>query len=225
MALVICPECGRENVSDTALSCPDCGYAIKEHYDKIKAEEQRLEAEKALQAKKEAEERHKQETAKERQRETVLRLEKQIEKASKQIRNSLISLLIAIPLTILFWCLSTDGSLGMLIVICAVIDFISIVFLFSGIQEKDTAISDLETAKRDLQEYERNVDARISAIIAQGQAQAAKDAAKHPVCPLCGSRNTNRISTINRTASVATLGLASSKIGKQYECKNCKHKW
>ncbi|MCM1059629.1 MAG: zinc ribbon domain-containing protein [Eubacterium sp.] len=36
MALVKCPECGREKVSDSAEACPACGYAIKSHYDKIK---------------------------------------------------------------------------------------------------------------------------------------------------------------------------------------------
>lgn len=34
MALVKCPECGREKVSSTALTCPDCGYGIKEHFEK-----------------------------------------------------------------------------------------------------------------------------------------------------------------------------------------------
>lgn len=28
MALINCPECGRENVSDRALACPNCGYPI-----------------------------------------------------------------------------------------------------------------------------------------------------------------------------------------------------
>ena len=36
MALVKCPECGREGVSDTATSCPGCGYNIKEYYEKNK---------------------------------------------------------------------------------------------------------------------------------------------------------------------------------------------
>ena len=36
MALITCPECGREKVSDTATACPECGYGIKEHFDKIK---------------------------------------------------------------------------------------------------------------------------------------------------------------------------------------------
>ncbi|MEA4921054.1 MAG: zinc ribbon domain-containing protein [Clostridiaceae bacterium] len=35
MALVKCPECGRENVSDSAEACPSCGFAIKKHFDQI----------------------------------------------------------------------------------------------------------------------------------------------------------------------------------------------
>ncbi|MCD7827029.1 MAG: zinc ribbon domain-containing protein [Clostridiales bacterium] len=46
MALVKCPECGKLNVSDTAESCPECGYGIKAHFEKIKMEEIRLESEK-----------------------------------------------------------------------------------------------------------------------------------------------------------------------------------
>ena len=34
MALIKCPECGRENVSSTAKSCPGCGYNIKNYYEK-----------------------------------------------------------------------------------------------------------------------------------------------------------------------------------------------
>ncbi len=34
MALVNCPECGRENVSDTALSCPSCGFNLREYYER-----------------------------------------------------------------------------------------------------------------------------------------------------------------------------------------------
>ncbi len=32
MALIKCPECGKE-VSDKAESCPSCGFGIKKHYD------------------------------------------------------------------------------------------------------------------------------------------------------------------------------------------------
>lgn len=44
-------------------------------------------------------------------------------------------------------------------------------------------------------------------------------------CPMCSSANIKRITTMRRLFSVATFGLASSKIGKQYECKICKHMW
>ena len=44
-------------------------------------------------------------------------------------------------------------------------------------------------------------------------------------CPMCGSQKVKKIGNIDRAASVATWGLASSKIGKQYECDDCKHKW
>ena len=44
-------------------------------------------------------------------------------------------------------------------------------------------------------------------------------------CPMCGSKNVKKISDLNRASSIAMFGAASSKIGKQYECDNCKHKW
>lgn len=39
MALIKCPECGREKVSDTAEACPDCGYGIRAHFEKVRQEE------------------------------------------------------------------------------------------------------------------------------------------------------------------------------------------
>lgn len=38
MALINCPECGKENVSDSAIACPNCGYNIKAHTDNVNAE-------------------------------------------------------------------------------------------------------------------------------------------------------------------------------------------
>lgn len=35
MAIVKCPECGRENVSNTAEACPSCGYNIKAHFENM----------------------------------------------------------------------------------------------------------------------------------------------------------------------------------------------
>lgn len=46
-----------------------------------------------------------------------------------------------------------------------------------------------------------------------------------PDCPNCGSYDVKRISTASRLTSVFAVGLASSKIGKQYKCNKCKHMW
>ena len=41
-------------------------------------------------------------------------------------------------------------------------------------------------------------------------------------CPYCNSTNTKKISTLSRMGSFATLGFAGKKVGKQWQCNNCK---
>lgn len=58
------------------------------------------------------------------------------------------------------------------------------------------------------------------------QKKAAERLSKLPCCPICGSKQyIKRISALSRSISVFALGLASSKIGKQYECTHCKYKF
>ena len=42
-----------------------------------------------------------------------------------------------------------------------------------------------------------------------------------PECPYCHSHDTKKIGSGGRTLSLLTLGLAGSKIGKQWHCKHC----
>lgn len=44
-------------------------------------------------------------------------------------------------------------------------------------------------------------------------------------CPMCGDKKIRRIDAADRLVSVSLLGLGSGKIGKQYECDNCKYRW
>ena len=48
MSLINCQECGKENVSDTAVSCPNCGYTIKSHFEKINNEERKAKQEPSI---------------------------------------------------------------------------------------------------------------------------------------------------------------------------------
>ena len=60
MALVRCPECGRRNVSDTAESCPGCGYNVKAYCDKAREEEAKKKAAEEAKGKQEEAEKQKQ---------------------------------------------------------------------------------------------------------------------------------------------------------------------
>lgn len=46
-----------------------------------------------------------------------------------------------------------------------------------------------------------------------------------PHCPHCNSEHIEKIGSFDRVTSIMFWGLASSKIGKQYKCKSCGHKW
>lgn len=46
-----------------------------------------------------------------------------------------------------------------------------------------------------------------------------------PKCPTCQSTNLKKISGTKRWISTGLFGLASSNIGKTFECRSCGYKW
>lgn len=56
----------------------------------------------------------------------------------------------------------------------------------------------------------------------QRQQKQIEEELRIPKCPLCGSTNLKKLSALDRGASAFMWGLGSNKIGKTYECKNCK---
>lgn len=83
----------------------------------------------------------------------------------------------------------------------------------------------LEKKRQELfEEGERQYQQSFAYQRDMNQKQKEEKQAMLPACPLCNSKeNVKRISTFNRSISVLFNGLASSKIGKQYECTHCKH--
>ena len=62
---------------------------------------------------------------------------------------------------------------------------------------------------------------------ASNRARIERAEASNPKCPMCGSTNISKISTLSRASSIVGFGILSKKIGKQWQCNNpkCKHMW
>ena len=44
-------------------------------------------------------------------------------------------------------------------------------------------------------------------------------------CPMCGGHRIKNVGTAKKLARVATVGLASKNIGKNYQCDDCGYRW
>lgn len=205
MALIKCPECGRENVSDSAEMCPNCGYGVKAYFQEIEQkkilEQQRLERE---------------EQQKEAER---IRTEKEqaelntIKMPSKPSigQNLLIFGIIFVPFMLL----------GLLLPYRIGFWFFLAFWLIVAYSQYNSNVKDYERAQKDFEKFQKE---ELSKKKMQKEMEEYRQK-NAPKCPMCGSINIEKISTTSRAVSVAAVGLASGKIGKQYKCKKCKHMW
>lgn len=238
MALVNCPECGRENVSDSAESCPNCGYGVKAHFELIKKQE--AEAELARQQK-EAQEKYAQQ-----QKETLIKLAQQEKERYNQrwaaielpsnpttsiehkitICGSLASIIIGIVLL----SKNFEGSPKGIILILLGVAALGI-YYFTDYKEKAKLYrlsqDDPDAYRRTIIERENDYRQQLLKQEEATRRLQALQQSSYSVlkCPVCGSTTVDKISTLDRTVSVAAVGLASAKIGKQYKCRHCGHMW
>lgn len=251
MSLIKCPECGKENVSDSAVSCPECGFAIKSYYAKKTTQEQEEQQKKQLEekAKEESEKLKDELNRKIRAVDNMPYPEKPSFKESvfdSRGGGSGLSYatIIALIVTPLLAYLSFQGKSAVLTTL-----FLIVFALLLVIWTPFWLMICYSDFKTDMQRFEEKTKdwegekAKQKELLKKEYERYALNMAKYgtrneptkniPIlipnnklkCPVCGSTNVAKISTLNRSVSVATVGLASSKIGKQYECKNCKHKW
>lgn len=227
MALVTCPSCGRKCISDSVVGCPSCGYNIRKHFqinpeelERLNQKRQQEQAEGEILRLKEEESQLKKEQA---------RFEEMEKRAERTKIISGIAGVISCFIMIYTFAIGGEQAhkgLGWIMLICFFAVFFSVASFVSAVGDSNTASAALSKihagGMKELRSWQHD-----KFVISQKQieAQHAKDRLKHPTCPLCGSNNTVKIGTLNRGLSVAFTGLASSKIGKQYECKECHHKW
>lgn len=244
MSLINCPECGTNNVSDSAERCPRCGYSIKEYLlasqQKELYERKRQEAWQSLLP--ELKQKYKE----------ISELTPPPEPRKPKIKNNIFSnkggglsliswVLIA---SLLFAILTVSAQSTILVILLIIFMAIGIPFamymayldyhiLLKEYNDKhrewQSQVNDWDNYIKEMQEllvkkYKRY--AHNIAVYETKEPKSETDKNNHEVkCPICNSKNIIRISDFDRVLSIYMIGLASSKIGKQYECKSCRHKW
>ena len=85
------------------------------------------------------------------------------------------------------------------------------------------AIKDYHLAQTDFEAYKRKMKREQEDRESQEELERQRKALKNisPKCPYCGSYHTSKIGVVSRGISIGIVGLASSKIGKQWHCNHC----
>lgn len=199
MALVKCPECGTNSISDTAAACPKCGCAVKAHYDHVRYNQQMEDYK--------------------RQRAPYVQM------PPKPKRN--IAGIIGYSFMLVFAIFIIAFAVG-----AAASDYIAmfIIFMIVGLLMATVGFiclnNDYSKTKqaRLLYNYAINHKEEYINSVLENEIKQAQTAAVFR-CPVCGSNQIWKIGTADRMAGVFVAGIASSSIGKQYQCKKCGHKW
>lgn len=199
MALIKCPECGREKVSDSAEMCPDCGYGIKAHFQEIERkkllEQLKLEREKQYEESK-------------RIREENERAELDTIKMPRKpnIGQSLLIFgIIFVPFMLI----------GLFVPYGIGFWFFLILWLIVAFSSYNDNVKDYKRAQQDFGRFQKE---ELSKKKMQKEMEEYRKSIA-PKCPMCGSSNIERIS------SRTVVAVTASMIGKQYKCKQCGHLW
>lgn len=223
MLLVYCPKCGHKNLPNTLDSCPECGFSIRTYFGNMDNNWEIEKTDEKMSEKTSAFDINSQRDlqSERRSREfSIKEQEKRIKSEKKTKINFTIIASIFIPTSIISF-FFLKGTLFAFAFILFLVGIICAVVLMQSIGSIERMQRELNLMKSDYYEWDRKHKER-------NQLEAELSLIKQytaPRCPHCNSTNIKQISMLNRMISVEIFGLASSKIGKQFECKNCKYKW
>lgn len=193
MALINCPECGRAKVSDSAEVCPDCGYGIKAHFDKLREDSE---------MKKEEEER--------------------IKSVRKPPKPSFGEPLIFFVLSILAFvfgvallCLQDvkQDELGVCLIFLALGDSVFLIPGFVTLSDYNKKMKEYNFALENFEEYQK--------IVAGQKKRYTSKSRINPECPYCHSTRTTRITSADKAVNIFMFGLLGQKRKYQWHCNNC----
>ena len=228
MALIKCPECGRENISDSAEACPNCGFGIREYYQKIKLKQEETERQR-----REKEQRKERELAQKAQQEQRI---KNIPKPDKP-RYSIVAAICGILCILLGvnsvattdeYDIERSVSAGngdpvfqgwYLVIFGIVILGVGLYFFIKKVNAYKLAEKDFETYQKEVVKQQDEATLRHVNEIQQKMNAMVR-------CPTCGSMNVERISGASKVGKAVAFGvLAAGSISKTFHCKNCGYRW
>ena len=250
MALIVCPECGRKNVSDSAEACPECGYGVRRHFADVNKRSVMVESNrstidnmqkevsnnKRVRVKAVAKNNEKpQNDISQKQELEIQRLNQILDRDSKKLKAWAIAAALLMNIAIVALAVKSVVGGVFFLVLFAIAVFI-VAFYHSEKQETENSI---ESASNDFELYEKKrqeTRERFEQLKAENQMRRQEEEKKQAelrkeklgvnlTCPACGSSDIVKITSANRMGSIMVLGLASGKIGKQYRCHDCKHMW
>ncbi len=162
----------------------------------------------------------------------IEKLKKRYDTCKKTVTiSSIVSLVMFFLTMALLVFLATEGVDSTILIILLVLIFIlpPICVFVTSASEKTRLSNDIELAQKDFEAYKRLViereqkhDAEMAKMM---QEQQQANIRKHPTCPMCGSNNTSVIGKLDKNVSFMLWGVGTDKVGKQYQCKTCHHKW
>lgn len=228
MALIKCPECGRENVSNSAEACPNCGFRIREYYQKIKDKQEKLEKQKL------AEEQL--QKFKNEQKEKKIQRIKSIPKPDRP-KYSIVAAICGILCILLGRnSVATTDKYNVansiahgngdpvfegwyLIIGGVVILGIGFYFFIKKVKAYKLAKNDFETYQKEVVKQQDEEMLRYVNEIEEKMNTMVK-------CPTCGSINIEKISAASKAGKVALFGvLVAGSVSKTFHCKSCGYKW
>ena len=225
MAIIKCPECGKNNVSDTAEACPECGYEIKAHFEKIQQEDTRRQQHE-----------RRVELLKAELQEDLDEVDNMPYPAAPQPfvsclfsgSHALISVILLIILIVSIYSQLLSAIYGSLFLL-----IVYIWFVYTGykkiVGQYHNTIQNWETIKQNKKEdIISDYWDRIKSGDTEDDEQYLSNILREsniPRCPTCGSTNIEKITITSKVVGGALFGLLSSDVRRTFHCRNCDYKW
>lgn len=212
MALMKCPECGKENVSDTSSTCTECGYNIQKYLQELREKEQDEKEFQYILSTIEIPEVHE-------------------PKEPDSYVPGVIGSVIAYLFLLAFIVIADGGSFAIGLVTLLYIAFLVLLYVSIENEKKEftKALIEYQEKLKENEEIRNNIEQyrmdKAKEILEQRKLErfleelrAERNRKLH--CPKCGSEN---IGVINRGYSILT-GFAGSGAPMNV-CQKCGYKW